>query len=105
MNAFAALADSTRREILLMLAQHGELAASDISDRFQMSAPAISQHLKVLREAKVIQMKKQAQRRLYSIDRDGLDEVGAWLEQLKELWNKRLDALEDYFQDSDEKEL
>ncbi len=105
MNAFAALADSTRREILLMLAQHGELAASDISDRFQMSAPAISQHLKVLREAKVIQMKKQAQRRLYSIDRDGLDEVGAWLEQLKELWNKRLDALEYYFQDSDEKEL
>lgn len=99
MNAFAALADSTRREILVMLAQQGELSASDISDRFQMTPPAISQHLKVLREAKVVRMKKEAQRRLYSIDQDGLNEVGDWLIRVKELWGKRLDALDEYLQE------
>ena len=85
MNVFAALADKTRRKILVMLAQQGELSASDISDRFNVTPPAISQHLKVLREAKVVRIKKQAQRRLYSIDQAGLNEVNDWLAQLKEV--------------------
>ncbi len=96
MNAFTALADDTRREIVLMLAEQGELSASEISNKFSMSAPAVSQHLKVLREAKVVQMKKQAQKRLYSIDQSGINEVGDWLSELKKLWNKRFDALDEY---------
>lgn len=96
MNAFTALADDTRREIVLMLAEQGELSASEISNKFSMSAPAVSQHLKVLREAKVVHMKKQAQKRLYSIDQSGINEVGDWLSELKKLWNKRFDALDEY---------
>lgn len=96
MNAFAALADDTRREIVLMLAKKGELPVSEISKNFDMTPPAVSQHLKVLREAKVIQMKKQAQKRLYSIDESGLDEMGDWLKDIKKLWNKRLDRLDEY---------
>ncbi len=96
MNAFAALADDTRREIVLMLVKNGELSATEISHNFAMTPPAVSQHLKVLREAKVIQMKKHGQKRLYSIDESGINEVGDWLLDIKRLWNKRLDALDDY---------
>jgi len=104
MNAFAALADNTRREIVLLLARKGELSASEICDRFDMTAPAVSQHLKVLREANVIQMKKQAQKRLYRIDESGINEVGSWLTNLKKLWNNRFDALDTYLLDMKSKE-
>ena len=96
MNAFAALADNTRREIVLLLAEKGEMSATEISNRFSITPPAVSQHLKVLREAKVIQMKKQAQKRLYSIEESGINEIGEWLTDLKKLWNKRFDALDQY---------
>jgi DNA-binding transcriptional ArsR family regulator len=96
MNAFAALADDTRRKIVLMLVNEGELSATEISNNFDMTPPAVSQHLKVLREAKVIQMKKQAQKRLYSVDEAGINEIGDWLLDVKKIWNKRLDRLDNY---------
>ena len=96
MNAFAALADDTRREIVLILAKKGELPVSEISKNFDITPPAVSQHLKVLREAKVIQMKKHAQKRLYSINESGLDEMGDWLKDIKKIWNERLDRLDEY---------
>lgn len=99
MNAFAALADDTRREIVLMLIRNGELSATEISGNFDMTPPAVSQHLKVLREAKVIQMKRQGQKRLYSVDETGINEVSDWLKNIKQLWNKRLDSLDDYLMD------
>ncbi|MGZ3742931.1 MAG: ArsR/SmtB family transcription factor [Pseudobdellovibrionaceae bacterium] len=98
MNAFAALSDNTRREIVKLIAQKGELTSTEISERFKMSAPAISQHLKVLKEAKILQVKKDAQKRLYSIDETGIEEVGDWLVEIKNLWNKRLDNLDKYLQ-------
>ena len=104
MNAFAALADNTRREIVLLLAEKGEMSATEISDRFSITAPAVSQHLKVLREAKVIHMKKQAQKRLYSIEESGINEIGEWLTDLKKLWNKRFDALDEYLLEMQSKE-
>lgn len=96
MNAFAALADNTRREIVLMLVDQGELSATEISKKFSMTAPAVSQHLKILREAKIIHMKKQAQKRLYSVDESGINEIGDWLLNVKKMWSKRLDRLDEY---------
>ena len=65
MDKFSALADPTRRHILEMLARRGQLSATEISDKFQVSPSAISQHLKVLREANLVQMEKRVQQRLY----------------------------------------
>ena len=96
MNAFTALADDTRREIVVMLAENGELSATEISKNFDMTPPAVSQHLKILVEAKVIQVKKQAQKRLYRVNEAGIDEIGDWLKEIKKLWVKRLDALDQY---------
>jgi len=94
MNAFAALADDTRREIVRLVAKNGELTSTEISHNFKMSPPAISQHLKVLKEARVLIMKKDAQKRIYSLSDSGTDEMERWLLDIKNLWNKRLDRLE-----------
>ncbi|WP_374028733.1 ArsR/SmtB family transcription factor [Bdellovibrio bacteriovorus] len=96
MNAFAALSDDTRREIVRLVARNGELTSTEISQSFKMSPPAISQHLKILKEAKVLQMKKEAQKRIYSLHEPGLSEVEDWLLEIRNLWNERLDNLEKY---------
>lgn len=96
MNAFAALADDTRREIVKLVAKNGELSSTKISQNFKMSPPAISQHLKILKEAKVLQAKKEAQKRIYRLNNSGIDEMEDWLLEIKNLWNKRLDRLDKY---------
>lgn len=68
MDRFAALADSNRRRIIELIAANGEMASTDISNEFEISAPAISQHLKVLRKADLVKMEKRAQQRIYSIN-------------------------------------
>ena len=68
MDKFHALAEPTRRQIVEMLAREGSMTAGDIQARFSVSAPAISQHLKVLREAGVVQVEKRAQQRIYRIN-------------------------------------
>jgi DNA-binding transcriptional ArsR family regulator len=98
MDAFAALAVTTRRDIVKLVARRGEMTSTDISQSFSVSAPAISQHLKVLREAKVLQMKKDGQRRLYSLNESAFDDIDDWLTSVKTLWNKRLDNLDRYLQ-------
>lgn len=97
MNAFAALADDTRREIVVLLAKRGELSATEISLNFEMSASAISQHLKVLREARVVQVKKDAQRRLYRVDEVGMAHAEKFFQDIR-AWNQRLDRLDGYLQ-------
>ncbi len=94
MDKFGALSDPTRRSIVEMLARKGALSATDISQQFQISPPAISQHLKILREANVIQMEKRAQQRIYRINPQAMLELEGWARQLVELWNQRFDALE-----------
>lgn len=95
MDTFTALADPTRRNIIEMIASRGELTATDISDSFSVSAPAISQHLKVLRETKLVRMEKRAQKRIYSIDTNGIKETAQWLEQMRQMWTERFDALDE----------
>jgi DNA-binding transcriptional ArsR family regulator len=93
MQAFAALGDPTRQRIVEMLAAR-ELSAGEIARRFDMTAPAVSQHLKLLREAGLVQVRRDAQRRIYALDPAGLAELDAWLARFRHFWSARLDALE-----------
>lgn len=78
MDVFQALADPTRRAILTMLAP-GERSAGEIMAAFSISCPAVSQHLKVLREAHLVRVRIAAQRRIYQLDPAGLSHLTAWL--------------------------
>jgi DNA-binding transcriptional ArsR family regulator len=93
MTALAALADPTRQRIVEMLAA-GALSSGDIAARFDLSPPAISQHLKTLRSARLVTVKAEKQKRIYALDPEGLDEVAAWVARVRAFWNPRLDALE-----------
>lgn len=93
MESLTALADPTRRKIVEMLGR-GERAAGDIVEHFDVSGPAISQHLKVLRDAKLVAVRVDGQRRIYSLDPAGLDEIDGWLANVRRFWTGRLDALE-----------
>jgi DNA-binding transcriptional ArsR family regulator len=91
---FAALADPTRQRIVEMLAG-GALCAGDIANRFELSPPAISQHLKALKAAKLVKVRAQAQKRIYELDPEGLEDISEWVAHIRAFWNPRLDALED----------
>jgi DNA-binding transcriptional ArsR family regulator len=92
MDSFAALSDPTRRAIVERLAR-GEMAAGDIVAAFSLSAPAISQHLKTLRQAGLVRVRGEGQRRIYSLDPDGLDGMEAWIARTRRFWSTRLDDL------------
>ena len=94
MDKFAALADPNRRKILELLAKHGELTATEIAEQFSISPQAISQHLKALREAELVQVEKRAQQRIYRVNSEAMFEVETWAGQLRQLWDQRFDALE-----------
>lgn len=96
--AFAALADPTRSGIVDLLARRGELAAGDISAGFTSSASAISQHLKVLREAGLVTVEKRAQQRVYRLDAGAIGQVESWLSDRARLWNARLDRIDAYLE-------
>ncbi|HLE53009.1 MAG TPA: metalloregulator ArsR/SmtB family transcription factor, partial [Anaerolineales bacterium] len=83
-----------RRKIIEMLARDGQLSATEISDRFSVSPQAISQHLKVLREARLVQVVKRAQQRIYQVNPEAMLELEAWARQLRQLWDQRFDALD-----------
>jgi len=90
---FAALADPTRQRIVEMLAG-GALCAGDIAARFELSPPAISQHLKALKAAKLVKVRAEAQKRIYELDPQGLADLSDWVAKIRAFWNPRLDALE-----------
>ena len=94
MDTFAALGDATRRTILEMLARRGQLSATEIYDKFPVSHPAISQHLKVLREANLVQVTKRAQQRIYAINPDPLLKLAGWIKQMTQVYDERFDALD-----------
>lgn len=103
MDIFYALADPTRRDILEMLAENVQLTATDIYNRFKVSASAISQHLKVLREAKLVVVHKDKQMRIYEINKDGLKDLDFWLEKLKTNWEGRFNALDKLLEEEKKK--
>ncbi|MDZ8066940.1 MAG: metalloregulator ArsR/SmtB family transcription factor [Nostoc sp. DedQUE08] len=92
---FAALADPTRRAILAHLAK-GEASVSELAKPFKMSLPAISKHIKVLERAGLIVRGREAQWRPCQIQAQPLKEAADWIEQYRQLWEQRLDRLDDY---------
>ncbi len=95
MDMFYALSDPTRRKILELLASQGDLTATQIYANFRVSPPAISQHLKVLREANLVKMEKHAQQRIYQINPVAIQKLEDWSKQLAQQWNQRLDVLDE----------
>ncbi|HXW36973.1 MAG TPA: metalloregulator ArsR/SmtB family transcription factor [Nitrososphaerales archaeon] len=94
MDAFCALAEPRRRKVVEILAREGQLSATQICDEFDVTPQAISQHLKVLREANVIQMERRAQQRIYSFNPKTMFEIRKWAADMTELWNSKLDRLD-----------
>lgn len=94
---FAALADPTRRAILARLSQ-GPATVGDVAAPFAISAPAVSQHLKVLERAGLVTRTVQAQWRTLTLQPEPLDEAAAWVEEQRRMWNLRLDSLEQHLQ-------
>jgi DNA-binding transcriptional ArsR family regulator len=92
MQVFEALADPTRRRIVELLAEE-ERSVGEVASHFQVSRPAVSRHLRVLREAGVVNARGDAQRRIYRLDPKALGQAEDWLARRREFWEQRLDAL------------
>jgi DNA-binding transcriptional ArsR family regulator len=94
-SALQALAEPHRLEILELL-RDGERPVGDLVARLPVSQPAVSKHLRVLREAGLVDVRVDAQRRLYRIRPEPLAELDRWLASYRQLWTTRLDRLEDH---------
>ena len=102
MQSLLAIADPTRRRIVELLAER-DRTSGELVKEFDVSAPAISQHLKVLRDAGLISTRARGQQRIQSLNPDGFDELGAWMDRMRGFWSGRLDALERELKADDEK--
>jgi DNA-binding transcriptional ArsR family regulator len=90
---FRGLGDSTRLRILELVAD-GERSVGELVERISLTQPGVSKHLRVLRDAGLVRVRVDAQRRLYGIRPEPLSEIDAWLQPYRHLWADRLDALE-----------
>src|SRR4051812_19984695 len=100
MSIYAALADPTRRRILDLLVEE-EQPVGGLVDRLSISQPGVSKHLRVLRDAGLVSVRTDAQRRIYGVRPEPLAELDAWLQPYRRLWNARLDALERHLDEED----
>jgi DNA-binding transcriptional ArsR family regulator len=95
---FEALAEPNRRRILDFLAQR-ERPVNDLVSLLRVSQPAVSKHLRVLRDAGLVEVRADAQRRLYRVRPEPLRELDDWLAPYRAMWASRLDALESHLED------
>ena len=93
MTVFAALADPTRVRILDLLSRR-ERSVGELVDQFDLTQPAVSQHLRVLKEAGLVASRAEAQRRVYSINPAPLRQLDRWLQRYRKFWADELDSLE-----------
>ena len=98
---FQLVAEPTRREILDLLRER-ERSVGELVDRLALSQPGVSKHLRALRDAGLVRVRRDAQRRWYGLDPGPLKEVDAWLEPYREFWSGRLDALERHLDEQEE---
>ena len=94
MDTLSAIAEPNRRKIVQLLAQRGNLTASEIAGHFKSSGAAVSQHLQVLKETKAVFVTRQAQKRIYSLNPEPLQELSGWLFDLTNQWEQRLNKLD-----------
>jgi DNA-binding transcriptional ArsR family regulator len=93
MNSLAALADPTRARIVEALSER-ERTAGELVALFTLTQPAVSQHLRVLREAGLVTVRADAQRRVYRLDPAPLQEIDRWLDRLRKFWAAKLEDME-----------
>ncbi|MGZ3455049.1 MAG: ArsR/SmtB family transcription factor [Polyangiales bacterium] len=101
-DVFAALANPVRREILVRL-RKGPKKVSDLASNFDVGRPAVSEHLQVLRKAKLVREEPRGRERFYHLDPRPLSEVESWLEVFERYWKRRLGDLEQLLNEEDSK--
>jgi DNA-binding transcriptional ArsR family regulator len=99
MTAYSALAEPSRRQILDLL-RGGERSVTELVGHLDLSQPGVSKHLKVLREAGLVEVRPDGKRRWYGLRAQPLAEVADWLEPYRLHWSARLDALERHLEDN-----
>jgi DNA-binding transcriptional ArsR family regulator len=100
--AFQLVAEPTRRRILDLLRER-DRSVGELVEQLAVSQPGVSKHLRMLRDAGLVQVRQDAQRRWYRLDAKPLAEIDAWLEPYREFWAARLDALERHLDGKDER--
>jgi DNA-binding transcriptional ArsR family regulator len=95
-DVFLAIADPTRRALLLRLASEGNKTVTELMEPFSISQPAISKHLRILREAQLVRSRKEGRIRLYEIQADKLQAVSDWVAHFEKFWDQKLDDLGKY---------
>jgi DNA-binding transcriptional ArsR family regulator len=95
---FGSLADPTRRDILQRL-QLGELNVSEVAEPYDMSLPAISKHLKILEQARLIRRRKQGKERIVALEPSAMQQATDYLKQYEQMWHERLDRLDEYLKE------
>lgn len=99
-NIFASLADPTRRDIISRLSFAPELNIGDVAEPYDMSLAAISKHLKILEQAKLISKRRQGKERYVRLSPEAMKQAAAYIGQYEQLWNERLDRLEKILDES-----
>lgn len=92
--SFAVLAEPTRRQILDLL-RDGERPVGDLVDRLAISQPAVSKHLRVLRDAGLVDVHARAQQRLYTLRPESLEQLHEWLERYRRIWDERFEQFDE----------
>ncbi len=100
---FAALAEPTRFRIVELL-RAGPHSVNDIGDRLQLNQPQVSKHLRVLKDAGLLDVEPRAQQRLYELRPQPLREIHDWLERYRQLWDERFDELDQLIEELKAKE-
>lgn len=97
-DVFSALGNSVRREILMRL-RDGPQAVNDLAEAFEIGRPAVSEHLQVLRRARLVRDERRGRQRYYHLDPRPLADVEAWLDAFTRYWEQRLAALDDLLEE------
>ena len=100
---FQAIADPNRRAIISLLASQ-RLTVNAVAEHFPISRPAVSRHIKILKECGLVVVRKQGRERYCEVRLDRLGEVAEWVEQSRKEWNQRLDRLDEYLSELKKKE-
>ena len=94
-DVYQAISDPTRRKIINLIA-HQSMNLNTIADQFDISRPAISNHIKILRECGMLEIRKQGRERYCEAKLDTLREISDWVQKYSEFWNQKFDSLENY---------
>jgi DNA-binding transcriptional ArsR family regulator len=104
MDVFEAVAEPHRRMLLDLLAERERSAGELVASLPGLTQPAVSRHLRILREVGLVEVRPDGQRRIYALSADGLIEIDSWISRYRRYWPRHLDALEQHLAQTQEKE-